>query len=135
MRASSFSAQLSHEDRVRLYESRRDVYARFISAASQYELDLERVPVLAAVKGSLSVKDFRALTGDGGRLLAVTSEVQLVGTAKAASLAEAARKDLDDILNLGLSDRLSPEDTQSRANANERKLNLFVAAAHDELNK
>ena len=129
------SAQLSYEDRVRQFEVRHDAYENFISAAGQYELDLERVPVLAAVKGSLSVKDFRALTGDGGRLLAVTSEVQLVGTAKAASLAEAARKDLDDILNLGLSDRLSPEDTQSRANANERKLNLFVAAAHDELNK
>jgi hypothetical protein len=75
------------------------------------------------------------LTDDDSRLLAVTSEVQLVGTAKAASLAKAARKDLNAILNSIVLDRSSPEEIISGANANERKLNLFVAAAHDELNK
>jgi hypothetical protein len=130
------SAQLSHDDRIRQYEVRRDVYARFISAASQYELDLETDAVIAAEKGSsLSVKDLRELTDDGGRLLAVTSEVQVVGGVKAVSLAKAVRNDLDKILNLVVFGGLSPEDTNSRANANERKLNLFVAAAHDELNK
>jgi hypothetical protein len=128
------SAQLSHDDRVRLYEVRREVYSRFISAASQYELDLARVAVLNAEKG-LSVKVFKELTGDGSRLLTVTAEVQVVGSAKAASLAKAVRNDLDDILNLGLNNRLSPEDTLSRANRNEDKLNLFVGGAHDELNK
>jgi hypothetical protein len=83
----------------------------------------------------LNEKEFRELTDDGGRLLSVSSEVQVVGSAKAASLAEAVRNDLDDILNLGLSGRLSPEEMNARANANERKLSLFVGAAHDELNK
>jgi hypothetical protein len=111
------------------------VYAKFIAAASQYELDLERVPAIAANKGSLGEKEFRELTDDGGRLLTVSSEVQVVGSATAASLAEAVRSDPDKILNLGLSDRLSPEEMNARANANERKLKLFVSAAHDELNK
>jgi hypothetical protein len=130
------SAQLSHDDRVRLYEVRRDVYSRFISAASQYEGDLERVSYLALVtKGPVLDKDFRAVTDDSDRLLAVTSEVQVVGSAKAVSLAKAARNDLNDILNLALSNRLSPKDTNIRANRNEVKLNLFVGAARDELNK
>jgi hypothetical protein len=129
------SVQLSHDDSVRQSELRRAVYAKFIAAASQYELDLERVPAIAANKGSLNEKEFRELTDDGGRLLSVSSEVQVVGSAKAASLAEAVRNDLDDILNLGLSGRLSPEEMNARANANERKLSLFVGAAHDELNK
>jgi hypothetical protein len=40
------SAQLSHEDRVRQYEVRRDAYENFFSTAGQYELDLETVSVL-----------------------------------------------------------------------------------------
>jgi hypothetical protein len=128
------SAQLSHEDRVRQYEVRRDAYENFFSAAGQYELDLETVSVLAAEKGgSLSVKDFRELTDDAARLLTVTAEVQVFGSAKAVNLANAVRNDLNDILNSALSDRLSPEDTNKRANANEDKLKLFIAAAHDEL--
>ena len=129
------SAQFSHDDSVRQSELRRAVYAKFIAAASQYELDLERVPAIAANKGSLGEKEFRELTSDAGKLLTVSSEVQVVGSAKAASLAKAVRSDLDDILNLGLSDRLSSEEMNSRANANERKLSLFVSAAHDELNE
>jgi hypothetical protein len=130
------SAQLSHDDRVRLYEVRRDVYSRFISAASQYELDLETGSLLAAETGSsLSEKDFRELTDDAARLVTVTSEVQVVGGAKAVSLAKAVRNDLNEILNLVVNDALSPEGTNSRANRNEDKLNLFVGGAHDELNK
>jgi hypothetical protein len=128
------SAQLSHEDRVRQDEARNDAYANFISAASQYELDLETVAAITAEKG-LSVKDFKELTGDAGRLLTAAAEVQVVGSVKAVSLAKVVRKDLDDILNSGLSNRLSPEDITSRANANERKLIVFAGSAHDELNK
>jgi hypothetical protein len=130
------SAQLSHEDRVRQYEVRRDAYENFFSAAGQYELDLETVSVLAGEKGgSLSVKDFRELTDDSARLLTVAAEVQVFGSVKAVRLANAVRIDLNDILNSALSDRLSPGDTNIRANRNEGKLNLFIDAAHDELKK
>jgi hypothetical protein len=129
------AAQLSHDDSVRHSELRRAAYAKFTAAAIQYERDLVRVTVIAGSKGSLGEKEFTKLTDDDGRLSTVSADVQVVGSAKAASLAEAVRKDLNEIFNLGLSGRLSGDETIARANADEDKLNLFVRAAHDELNK
>jgi hypothetical protein len=129
------SAQLSHDDGVRRSELQRAAYAKFTAAAIQFERDLARVTVIAESKGSFGEKEFTKLIDDEGRLSTLSADVQVVGSAKAASLAEAVRKDLDDIFNLGLAGRLSEEKTIARANANEDKLNLFISAAHDELNK
>jgi len=83
----------------------------------------------------LSEKQFIQLTDDDGQLSTVSADVQVVGSAQAASFAEAVRKDLNDILNLGLSNRLSGEEINTRVTSNEHMLGRFIRAVHDELNK
>jgi hypothetical protein len=129
----TLSVQLDHDDSARLYELRRDVYAKFISAVSQYEVGLIRAAEHSANQQSqsLSETDLKELTGDFAQLQSEWAEVQVVGSTKAAGLATVVRKGLDDILT---SENLSADEVGSRAQGIEPKLRVFVNAAHDELN-
>ena len=124
-------AQFAHDNRVRQVDLRREVYEKFITAASQYQSDIVRLTVLAAGRQSNLKTILKVVTGDSAQMLTLLSEVQVVGSANAASLARAVRNDLDDI---AFSDHLSPEQTVDRANKNKDKLQLFVNAVRTELN-
>ena len=133
---AQLSAQFSHDDSIRQHDSRQNAYAEFISAASQYELDLIRLGVTHADDQKPPSKtEFKEITGDAARLQTLSSEVRVVGSAKAASLAVVVRNALDDIINSALKGEVGPEELVSRANDIEPKIGVFVIAARDELNK
>jgi len=126
------AAQFAHDDRARQVDLRRDAYENFITAASRYQFDLVRLGILAANGQSNSNTELKVLTGDSAQILTLWSEVQLVGSAKAASLARAVRNDLDDI-TFSRPD-LAPEQAVSKALKTKAKLQLFVNVARVELN-
>jgi hypothetical protein len=124
-------AQLAHDDSVRQLDLRRDAYENFIAAASQYQFDLIRLAVLAANQQSNVKTELKVLTGDSAHTLTLWSEVQVVGSAKAARLGLAVRTYLDAIT---FSSDLGPEQILSRAQKTGPKLQLFVNVARAELN-
>ncbi len=126
------AAQFAHDDSVRQVDLRRDAYENFITVASRYQSDLVRLAVLAANGQSNSKTELKALTGDSAQILTLWSEVQVVGSAKAASLALAVRKDLDAI-TFSPSD-VPPEQIVSKALKTKAKLQLLVNVARVELN-
>jgi hypothetical protein len=100
-------AQLSHDDGVRQYESRRDAYTKFVSVASQARMDLIRVAVQdAEAHRSTTEAELKEVLGDNAQVSALCSNVQVIGSAKAATLALAIRGAFEDILE---SDDLSTE--------------------------
>jgi hypothetical protein len=124
------AAQFAHEDRVRQVDLRRDAYEKFISTASQYRIDILRLVTLQEAHQTDRKTVLKVLSTDSAQILTVSAEIQVVGSAKAASLALAVRKDLDAIT---FSD-LPPEQTIDRAVKTQSRLQLFVDAARVELN-
>jgi hypothetical protein len=125
------TAQIEHEDSVRHDDLRRDAYNRFISVASKYEVDLHRTSLASTEKEASSLNQI--LATDISEIESVWSEVQLVGSAKAAGLAGAVRDDLDQITKNASS--MNADEISLRAERAEPKLRLFINAAREELNK
>ncbi len=126
------AAQIEHEDNVRQDDLRRDAYQEFISAASQYQIDLRVVAQIAAAQQRPSTeKDLRDITNDSAQIQIVWSKIEVVGSAKAADLAGGIRKALDDIAEGGL----TPDEIETRAVQIFPMLDRFVEAVRDELNK
>jgi hypothetical protein len=125
------TAQIEHEDSIRHDDLRRDAYTRFISVASKYEVDLRRFSLANTEKEVASTNQIVAT--DISEIEAVWSEVQLVGSAKAAGLAGAVRDALNKIANNAAGKDFQEIDL--RAQRVEPKLHLFINAAREELNK
>ncbi len=125
------AAQIEHEDSVRHDDLRRDAYNRFISVASKYEVDLRRFSLATTEKEASSTNQIIAT--DISEIESVWSEVQLVGSAKAAGLAGAVRDAFDQITNNA--GRMTADEIGLRAQRADPKLRLFINAAREELNK
>jgi hypothetical protein len=125
------TAQIEHEDSIRQDDLRRDAYTRFISVASRYEIDLLRFSLANTEKEVSSTNQIVAT--DYSEIQAAWSEVQLVGSTKAAGLAGAVRGALDQITNKASG--MDLEEIGRRAQRVEPKLRLFINAAREELNK
>jgi hypothetical protein len=125
------TAQIEHEDSVRQDDLRRDAYNRFVSVASKYQVDLERFSIISTEKEAISLNQLVAT--DLSQIESVWSEVQLVGSIKAASLAGSVRDALDQITRN--SGNVEWADIASKAEQTESKLRLFINAAREELAK
>jgi hypothetical protein len=125
------AAQIEHEDSVRQDDLRRDAYKRFISVASKYEVDLRRFSLISTEKEVSSTN--QTIATDISEIEAVWSEVQLVGSAKAAGLAGTVRDALNQITNNA--GGIDFDEIGLRAQRVEPKIRLFINAAREELNK
>jgi hypothetical protein len=122
------AAQFEPEDEVRQDDLRRDVYQRFIAVASKYQIDLRHGASASAQEEAAINRD---IINDITQIQTEWSEVQLVGTAKAAGLAKAVRESLD---KLAINSDLTPEALDRRVQQTLPKLQLFVDTAREELN-
>lgn len=121
--------QLEDEERVRQHDARRDAYQGLISVASEYQVDLLRVASEAIEEDRNSTPEENAeIAGDVAQLQSAWGEVQLVGSAQAADLAEDLRTTLNDYASGGNSN----EELLDVANLPE--LVDFIDAAREELN-
>jgi hypothetical protein len=96
--------------------------------ASKYPIDLRHGAFASAQEEAAINRD---IINDITQIQTEWSEVQLVGTAKAAGLAKAVRESLD---KLAINSNLSPEALDRRVQQTLPKLQLFVDTAREELN-
>jgi hypothetical protein len=125
------AAQIAHENSVRRDDLRRDSYRRFISVATKYQTDLGNFTLAESQADSSRLE--RELANDVTQIQSVWSEIQLVGSDKAADLALEVRDALNDITRATGS--TSGNEIRSRVDQTFPKLQLFTDAAHDELNR
>jgi hypothetical protein len=116
------AAQIEHEDSIRQDDLRRNAYTRFISVASKYQVDLQRFSLATTEKEASSTNQIVAT--DISEIESVWSEVQLVGSAKAAGLAGAVRDALNKVTNNA--SRMDSDEIGRRALGTDPKLRLFI---------
>ena len=84
----NLTTQIRHEDQIRQADLRRVAYAKFVSVATRYIIDIQ-----------IDVSDQSAARADLHDVIAAYSEIQLVGSQEAAQLAITIWQDLNEISN------------------------------------
>jgi hypothetical protein len=129
------SAQFSHEDTVRQYESRRDTYEKFIAATSQARADLLILAGQVENNQSTSLRQQEKVLGHYAQLATLASGVQIVGSRKVAELALLILKTYEQLFRSNLGPKEAAKEIGSTADDVEAARVRFAKAAGDELNK
>ena len=117
---SQLASQLAHEDMVREANVRRDVYKRFIVAVHEFESDLGDVSL--ATEQKRFPKLAKELAQDSVRVNTVSTELLLVGSARASELA------------IRITDKLN-RTSASVPRLSQSEINHLKEDAHGDLNK
>jgi hypothetical protein len=125
------TAQIEHEDSIRHEDLRRGAYNRFISVASKYQTDFLRFSLVSTEKEISSTN--QTIATDISAIESAWSEVQLVGSTKAADLAGEVRDALNKIAYSA--EGMSLTELGLRAQRTDPYLRRFINAAREELNK
>jgi len=129
------SAQFSHEDTVRQYESRRDAYEKFIAATSQARMDLIILAGQVENSQSTSPREQQLVLGHYAQLATLASGVQIVGSRKAAALASLILMTFEQLFRSNLGSKEAAKEIESTADAVEAARVHFARTVGDELNK
>jgi hypothetical protein len=125
------SVQLSHDDSVRQHEALRDAYTNFISATSQAKLDALRVlQVDIELQRNTTATELKELHADAAQLEALSADIQMIGSRKAAGLASTVTDAYDYLI---LIPNQSTEELHNSTQALTPKLDAFVSNARAEL--
>jgi hypothetical protein len=126
------SVQLSYEDSVRQHDAVQDAYTNFIAATSQAKLDALRVlQVDIERQRNTTPAELKEIHADAAQLEALSADIQMIGSRKAASFASAVTKAYDDLVFIP---NQSTAELHRGALAVQPKLDDFVSNAHAELN-
>jgi hypothetical protein len=124
-------AEFSHDDSARRQESQQGSYTKFTAASKHSETDLIIVLQHDFQTGQpTSEKEFKEVFRDEALLYTAWSDVQTVGSIKAAALATEVLDTFDEILQLN---NPSPKEVNSQLNVFESKLKSFVDASRTSL--
>jgi len=120
----NLTTQIRHEDQTRQADLRRDAYAKFVSVALRYIIDIQT-----------NVSDQSTARADLHDVIAAYSEIQLVGSPEAAQLAVKIGHELSDITNEFYNGKVYLDGAASRAGAAaDMTFNRFVPVAKKDLN-
>jgi hypothetical protein len=102
----NLTIQIRHEDQTRQADLRRVAYAKFVSVATRYIIDIQT-----------DVSDQSAARADLHDVVAAYSEIQLVGSPEAAQLAVEIGQELNGITNDFHNGKVYQDGASSRATA------------------
>ena len=121
----NLTTQIRHEDQTRQADLRRDAYAKFVSVATRYIIDIET-----------DVSDQRAAITDIHDIIAAISEIHFIGSLEAAQLAEKIGKDLNKISNDFHGGKVGQAGAYARAQADaDVMFNRFIPVGRTDVNR
>ena len=121
----NLTTQIRHEDQIRQADLRRDAYAKFVSVAIRYIIDIQT-----------NVSDQSTARADLHDVVAAYSEIQLVGSPEAAQLAVKIGQELIDITNKFYNGKVYQDGASSRAGAAADMVrDDFVPVARTDVNR
>lgn len=121
----NLTTQIRHEDQTRQADLRRDAYAKFVSVATRYIIDIQT----DASNQSATLTDLHDI-------IAAYSEIQFVGSPEAAQLANTIRQDLNDISNEFNDGKVDQAEATDRTQADiDMTFNRFVPVGRKDLNR
>ncbi len=121
----NLTIQIRHEDQTRQADLRRDAYAKFVSVATRYIIDIET-----------DVSDQRAAKTDIHDVVAAYSEIHFIGSSEAAQLAEKIGLELNAITNDFMDGKVGRAGAHDRAEAAvDVMLNRFVPVGRNDVNR
>jgi hypothetical protein len=121
----NLTTQIRHEDQTRQADLRRDAYAKFVSVATRYIIDIQ-----------IDASDRSALHTDLHDIIAAYSEIQFVGSREAAQLAGKIWQDLNDITNDFNDSKVNQDGANHRASAAARvTIDRFVPVGRKDVNR
>jgi hypothetical protein len=129
--------QLSHEDRVRKEDLRREAYERFVTSANTYLIDLERIVTADALADRNPTEaELKTIFDDHNHTQVALSATQFVGSEKAHKSGKVVLDKLDGLLNALSNGSLSVDDQKGMDTAEKSILDAmdaFVTLGRDEL--
>jgi hypothetical protein len=120
----NLTIQISHEDQTRQADLRRVAYAKFVSVAARYIIDIQT-----------DVSNQSAVRADLHDVIAADSEIQLVGSREAVQLATKIWQDLNGITNDFNDGNVDQAGANGRAGAAaDMTFDRFVPVARKDVN-